>query len=253
MPEIGWPVFEFITNFVRQVKHRYPPAPEQARYEAISALRDAEELARDDPSTERSWNDHIKPMLVYFVDYIMLNSDWDGRDYWFDTRMETDPAVLDHVEALGGERFFEDCDQIQRDYEEAERRDRRDKDRLAGLLELYYICLRLGFKGKYHDYPQELADYTRRLFTRLPAYSSTRQKILFPQAYQERQTLKVDYKLGMSLTFVLVVFAMILIGAMITFRAYWATAVGDLDRIAGRVQETQMPALPGDRVPEARP
>ena len=180
--DVCWPVLEFVTNFVRQVKYGTVSSPEQVRYEALSALRKSEELACEEPVTERAWNDHIKPIMVYLIDYKMLNTDWGGRNYWFDHRFETDPAVLGEVEALGGEKFFENCDKIYKEYELAERRDRRDKDELAELLNLYFICLRLGFKGKYHDYPQELADYTRHLFSRLPAYATTRAKEMFPEA-----------------------------------------------------------------------
>ena len=190
--EACWPVFEFVTNFVRQVKHGVVPAPEQVRYEALSALRDAEDLARNDPISERGWHDRIKALLVYLVDYKMLNTEWEGRLYWLDNPFETDPGILDHAQALGGEDFFSTCDDLQREYELAERRERRDKDELAEQLSIYFICLRLGFKGQFHDRPLELADYTRRLFTRLPAYATTRAKEMFPDAYRHNQELKVD-------------------------------------------------------------
>lgn len=233
LSEVAWPIFEFVTNFQRQVKHGIVSAPEQVRYDALSALRDAEELAREEPTSERLWHDYLKAMLVYYVDYVMLNTEWDGRDYWFDNRFETDRAVLDHVEALGGEKFFEDCDKVQQEYEIAERRDRRDKDELASLLSCYFACIRLGFKGRFHDYPQELADYTRRLFARLPAHAHTRAKELFPEAYQHNQELKVDYKLGMSLTIVLSIVLIILIVAGVTFRVAWSRAVGEIRQHAG--------------------
>jgi type VI protein secretion system component VasF len=230
LTEVCWPVFEFVTNFVRQLKHATVPAPEQVRYEALSAMQKAEELARDDPVTERAWYDRVKAMMIYLVDYKMLNSDWEGRSFWFNNRFETDASLLDHVEALGGEKFFEDCDELQKEYELAERRERQDKDELAGQLNLYFICLRLGFKGKYHDYPQELADYTRRLFARLPAYASTRGKEMFPEAYRHNQELKVDYHLGMSLAMVLTIFAVIIGLAAVTFRVAWDRAVSDISR-----------------------
>lgn len=237
-----WPVFEFVTNFVRQCKRGVVPPPEQVRYEAISALRDAGELARDDPATERAWDDRVKAMMVYMIDYLMLNSNWDGRDFWFDSRLETDPDVLNAVEPLGGEKFFEDCDYIQKEYELAERRDRRDKYELGEQLGLYFICLRLGFKGQYHDRPQELADYTRRLFTRLPAYATTRAKEMFPEAYQHNQEIKVDYRLGVSLTIVLIIFACIVGASMLTFRLAWSNAVAGIRSSAAAWTEGRIAA-----------
>jgi len=221
LTEVCWPVFDFAINFTRQAKLGVLPPPDQVRYQALNALRDAEDIAARDPLSQRAWEDHIKAMMVYFLDYKMLNTDWDGRDFWFDNRFETDPDVLGHVEALGGEKFFEDCDEIQKEYELAERRDRRDKYELAEKLNLYFICLRLGFKGQFHDRPQELADYTRRLFTRLPAYATTRGKELFPEAYKHNQEIKVDYKLGLSLTLVLVILAAVLGLSLVTFKLAW--------------------------------
>jgi len=219
-----WPVFEFLTNFVRQVKHETVPPPDQVRYEALSALRDAEDLARGDPACERAWDARVKAILVYLLDYKMINTAWAGSNFWFDQPFETDPAVLNHAQALGGEEFFRECDELQREYELAERRDRRDKDELAEQLGLYFICLRLGFKGRYDDRPQELADYTRRLYSRLPAYAATRGKEMFPEAYRHNQELKVDYKLGMSLTIVLVTFVIVVAAWLISSRLAWNSA-----------------------------
>jgi len=227
-----WPVFEFLTNFVRQVKHETVPPPDQVRYEALSALRDAEDLARGDPACERAWDARVKAILVYLLDYKMINTAWAGSNFWFDQPFETDPAVLNHAQALGGEEFFRECDELQREYELAERRDRRDKDELAEQLSLYFVCLRLGFQGQYHDRPQELADYTRRLFTRLPAYATTRAKEMFPEAYRHKQELKVNYHLGVSLGVVLTAFLIIVVVSVVTFRVAWGSAVGEIERNA---------------------
>ena len=227
-----WPVFEFLTNFVRLVKHGKVAPPDQVRYEALSALRDAEDLARGDPVNERAWDARVKAILVYLLDYKMINTAWDGANFWFDQPFETDPAVLNHAQALGGEEFFRECDELQREYELAERRDRRDKDELAEQLSLYFVCLRLGFQGQYHDRPQELADYTRRLFTRLPAYATTRAKEMFPDAYRHKQELKVNYHLGVSLGVVLTAFLIIVVVSVVTFRVAWGSAVGEIERSA---------------------
>ena len=241
-----WPVFEFITNFTRQVKYGSTPPPEQVRHEAKSALFDAQDLARDDPATERLWEDRVKAMLVYLIDYKMINTAWEGPEYWADYPFETDPEILNHAQTTGGEDFFRDCDEMQREYELAERRERRDRLELAELLSLYFVCLRLGFKGQYHDRPQEMADYTRRLYTRLPAYASTRAKEMFPETYERNVELKVNYNLGMSLTVVLVVFLVILGVSFTTFRVAWERAVKDIETSAQAWQQvSNEPGAPG--------
>lgn len=254
LTEACWPVFDFLINFQRLVKHNAAPPPDQVRYEAVAALRDAEDLARDEPAVERLWNDRVKAMLVYLIDYKMLNTEWAGRDFWFDQRFETDRTILDHVEALGGEKFFEDCDEMQREYEQAERRDRSDKDALAEQLSLYFTCLRLGFRGMYHDRPQELADYTRRLFSRLPAHATTRGKEMFPDAYKHNQEVKIDYRLGMSLTIVLISFAVILTSWIGVSRYAWSTAVADMRKSVEqwRQSETAPPPAAGGQPSSAK-
>lgn len=232
LAQMCWPVFEFVTNFTRSLKHGVSKSPEDLWYEARSALRDCEEIAGDDPVTERAWQSNVRAMMVYLLDYKMLNSEWDGRDYWFDHRLETHPEVLNEIDPLGGEKFFEQCDAVQKEYEQAERRDRKDKDELAGILNLYFTCLRLGFKGMYHDRPQELSEYTRRLFTRLPAQASTRGKEMFAEAYKHNQEVKVDYRLGMSLTIVLLIFVGIIGASVTTFRFVWNDRVARLTQAA---------------------
>lgn len=234
--EACWPIFEFVTNFVRQVKYGSVSAGEQVRYEALSALRDAEDMARNDPVCERAWHDRIHAIMVYLIDYKMINTEWEGRTYWLDNPFETDPTILDHAQALGGEEFFSTCDELQREYELAERRDRRDKEELAEQLSLFFTCLRLGFKGQFHDRPQELADYTRRLFTRLPAYASTRAKEMFPEAYRHNQELKVDYNLGMNLTILLVTLGIVVAGWLLTSRLAWRGAVNEIKHNADLVE-----------------
>jgi type VI protein secretion system component VasF len=192
--------------------------------------------------------------MVYLIDYKMINTEWEGRLYWLDNPFETDPSILDHAQALGGEEFFITCDELQREYELAERRDRHDKDELAEQLSVYFTCLRLGFKGQYHDRPQELADYTRRLFTRLPAYASTRPKIMFPDSYRHNQELKVNYNLGMSLTIVLVILAVVVAGWLGISRLAWNSAVRDIGQYAQQVEQGgAVPAAQEEDAPSSQP
>ena len=251
LTEACWPVLEFVTNFTRQIKFSAVPAPTQVRYEALSAIRDAEDLVREDPVSERAWHDRIKGAMVYFIDYKMINTEWEGRLYWLDNPFETDPNVLNHPQALGGEDFFTVCDELQREYELAERRERRDKEELAEQLGIYFTCLRLGFKGQYHDRPQELADYTRRLFSRLPAYGTTRAKEMFPEAYRHNQELKVNYDLGMKLTMLLVVLGIVLVTWFGVSRVAWKSFVGDIGHSAQVVAQepSSAPVKPASAQP----
>ena len=69
LTEACWPVFECLTNLVRKVKAGDAPEPEQVRREALSALREAEDLARKEPTCDRAWNEQIEEIMVYMTDY----------------------------------------------------------------------------------------------------------------------------------------------------------------------------------------
>ncbi len=75
-----------------------------------------------------------KYALVAFVDEAVLRSQWTGRDQWADN-----PLQLQLFETyLAGEGFFENLDKLRARGEAA-----------AEIIEIYYICLVLGFEGKY--------------------------------------------------------------------------------------------------------
>jgi len=234
-----WPIFEFVIHFKRKLRYGGLADGDQVKFEARQAFRTAEEIARDDPAVERLWHEKAKAMMTYFVDYMMINTEWEGREAWVNNPLELDRDFLDHTETLGGEHFFNDCDEVQREFEQADRRDRRDKYDLAELLSLYFTCLRLGFKGKYDGFPNELTDYTRRLYSKLPAYAATKGKEMFPEAYKNVEEVKVDYKLGISLVIVLTCFFIVVISWTVASYVLWNNAVKDIERAAVHFQDSK--------------
>jgi type VI secretion system protein ImpK len=72
--------------------------------------------------------------LVAFIDETILNSNWEGRERW-----REHPLQLDlYRETVAGERFFERLEKI-----------RAKGEAKADLLQIYWLCLVLGFEGKY--------------------------------------------------------------------------------------------------------
>ncbi len=75
-----------------------------------------------------------KYALAAFVDETILNAEWDGRDQWGE-----DPMQLHFFGTyLAGEGFFEKLEALR-----AQEKPRK------GVLEVYFLCLAYGFKGKY--------------------------------------------------------------------------------------------------------
>jgi type VI secretion system protein ImpK len=75
-----------------------------------------------------------KYALAAFVDEAILRSQWAGKEPWADN-----PLQLQLFETyLAGEGFFEKLEALRTRGESA-----------AEVLEVYYLCLALGFEGKY--------------------------------------------------------------------------------------------------------
>ena len=82
--------------------------------------------------------------LASYIDEMVLMAQFPFRDEW-----EKYPLQLKYFgEHLAGVKFFERLTEIL-----------RDPSRHGDLLELYYMCLLLGYKGRFRDYfEDELAD-----------------------------------------------------------------------------------------------
>ena len=93
--------------------------------------------------------------LAAFVDETVLMANFPLRDYW-----EKMPLQLEYFgEQLAGNTFFERMNKMM-----------EEGDAFVDVVEVYYVCLLLGFKGRYNIYYEEqlkgvvaqVADYLRR-------------------------------------------------------------------------------------------
>jgi type VI secretion system protein ImpK len=77
---------------------------------------------------------HVKYALTAFIDELVLSSSWLGRTEWMGK-----PLQLQFFgEHLAGERFFQRLSEL-----------RVAGEQFIDVLEVYYICLQLGFEGVY--------------------------------------------------------------------------------------------------------
>lgn len=77
---------------------------------------------------------HVKYALAAFVDEILLHQAWSGRNDWM-----SQPLQLKLFgEHLAGEGFFKRLDSL-----------RQRGAEMVDILEVYYVCLQLGFEGIY--------------------------------------------------------------------------------------------------------
>jgi len=79
--------------------------------------------------------------LVAVIDETISRSDWLAKGEWYEN-----PLALEHFgENIAGSEFFNKLEAA-----------RQNPHKKAGLLEVYYLCLALGFEGKYAFNPTEL-------------------------------------------------------------------------------------------------
>ena len=109
--------------------------------------RRIEQLLADAARTARSYNvpeedvEEATFCLVAFLDEAILATEWPGHDAW-----SSQPLQLTHYDRYdAGERFF---DRLKRLLDEGATR--------TGVLEVYYLCLALGFKGRYAIHGREV-------------------------------------------------------------------------------------------------
>ncbi len=95
--------------------------------------------------------------LVAFIDETILSSDWSQKDEWVSTPLQLE--LYDQYDA--GEVFFDRLKQL-----------RQNPKANAEALEVYYLCMTLGFKGKYQLHEQEryreIIETTYEELSRLP-------------------------------------------------------------------------------------
>ncbi|MGH8445081.1 MAG: type IVB secretion system protein IcmH/DotU [Solimonas sp.] len=144
-----------------------PPDIETLRAEATRALREFEArtrqlgIANDLMLTARY-------LLCTMLDEAVLDTPWGQRSQWGAQTL----LMAFHRESWGGEKFFQVLDRAS-----------ADPARYADLLELLYVCLSLGFTGKYRvvdDGNAKLAEVRHALYQRIRAVRGGAEAALSP-------------------------------------------------------------------------
>jgi type VI secretion system protein ImpK len=101
--------------------------------------------------------------LCATLDEAVLSTPWGAQSEWSQNTL----LVALHREAWGGEKFFDMLE-----------RTSKDPERYIDLMELQYLCLAVGFRGKYHVIERghnQLADVQRDLYRRIREQRGTPQ------------------------------------------------------------------------------
>ena len=142
--------------------------PEQLRRLLGSYLKDFERTAlahRKPPEAV----EQAKYALAAFIDETVINSENDCREAWIANPL----AVTFFNDSLAGENFFKRLEALLPDLK-----------RNLEILEVYYLCLALGFQGRYRlSGPEVLPNVVRNLLKRIESIKGTPGKAVSPSAY----------------------------------------------------------------------
>ncbi len=217
----------YLVAFQRRVEDGEEINYENTRAETLTLLNDLDQRSHTEPGLWDNWTKARSP-LVYLIDEVMiLNANWAHRDQWADECLEV--ALLGHPEALGGESFYNECDEALGDLELAERHERHDFQAKSEIVMAYYVALQTGFKGKYALDLDAWREYKGHVFSKLPAYAQTRAKELFPEADDHTVLLDPNYEPVMRLLYVLAGAMVILAVYLTSTWFYWGEMVDKLE------------------------
>ena len=121
-----------------------PPPIDQLRHGMVEAVRDFEQRALATGLETKALR-AARYALCATVDDVVLSTPWGSASPWAQQPL----TALFHNEVVGGERFFEILDQLQ-----------REMGRYGEVVELLYLCTSLGFEGRYRVMPRGVAALT---------------------------------------------------------------------------------------------
>jgi type VI secretion system protein ImpK len=180
------------------------------RQEVTDLIRQFEQHAdreRLDP------NGYARFALVALVDESVMSSDWGNAAEW-----AREPLQMHYYgDFTAGDRFFPRLEELQVGADE-------------DMLELYFICLCAGFRGRYRDDPAMLSSIRTKLFQRLSVPGLRDEPHLTPEAYGrnlERPLMTRRFRLWWLLPF-----AAAALGLYVAYYAILEGQVRDIERLS---------------------
>jgi type VI secretion system protein ImpK len=164
------PVFQVVIDLLQRIEQGEDPALGPAREQIVVALDEAERKAAASSQLAHDFA-LAKHALVYWIDEVLINSPWKHAMEWRQQILEWD---LYH-ERLRADRFYEMA-------HDAEVRANTDP------LETYYLCVALGFRGRYIESHAELRAWADRVYNRIASSGQQPEKFL-PDETVERRPL----------------------------------------------------------------
>jgi type VI secretion system protein ImpK len=141
------PVIDLLVGLKCKVRAGEKVDPGVLREEILDRLKSLESSMHSIPQLQNKV-ETVKHVLVYFADEVILNSGWEHAGQWEENLLELELFNS----RLGGEQFFTKLDSEGMNHPE--------------LAELFFICLSLGFRGKYRIREEPLKGIRETLYSR---------------------------------------------------------------------------------------
>ena len=145
------PIFLYVLDVLERISANQSPEPDEVREAIQNQFRDAEAKL----SQKQGWA-LAKYALVAWIDDVLIEAPWGGRDWWENNSLEFE--------------YFKTRDRAIEFFKKAkEAADLTKRD----ALEVYYVCVVLGFRGLYNlgeaafladqlDLPTDVESWARR-------------------------------------------------------------------------------------------
>ena len=157
-------LFLYLVTFRRRARKGLPVEEGEVRAKLDELLGKAAARAESAPRVAHFW-ERARYALAVFADEVALDSDWPGRNDWGAALLEQRHFGT----SVGGVRFFELLEEIPEHEPE--------------LAEVFFLCLSLGFRGRYREGAPELESYKRKLLKMLPERVAPEETQITPAAY----------------------------------------------------------------------
>ena len=158
-------LFIYLTTFRWRVDAGVNLPMESVQKDILQLFNEQEIKIRQNPSLSLAYN-QVKYALVVFTDEMILNSDWEHRNDWYQSLLEARFFGTN----VGGDRFFELCEDLTMDTPE--------------VAAIYYHCLTMGLKGRYEAGAEELQLVKRELLKKNPKLAAMHNEKLASHSYQ---------------------------------------------------------------------
>jgi type VI secretion system protein ImpK len=197
----------YVVYFRKTVSTKQPPF-EQVRTDLHRLIAQSEESVEKGDSTREDF-DQARFAVCAWTDETILASNWEQKNKW--QREQLQRVFYNTTEA--GEEFFERLNQLGPHQKQVR--------------EVYYLCLALGFKGRYFkegdDFMlDQLKTSNLKFLLGTGALPSLDQEALFPESYpkEKAQIAPPTRKWGLSMPTVIGIAAPLLLFGLLFFIYY---------------------------------